>query len=214
MDIGVPEFAARRGLSERRVLQLIKNGDVRARRSSARWFIDVGELSKRPNLRRPMSPKMANAFINLLSHGDAPDGLDPVEISRLRNRLEELHHHENPAWLLSSWLRKRAEVIELQAHPADLHRLLSDKRIIASGINDPRSGISANDFVEGYVQKNSLKQIQKDYLLIPSEDPNVLLRIISIPLQDPLPLGFVMADLADHNGQREESQVKRLLRKI
>jgi hypothetical protein len=214
MDIGVAEFAVRKGVSERRILQLIANGDVKARRSSGRWFIDVKELSRRPNLRRSMSPKMADAFIDLLSHIDLPEGLDPAEKSRLRNRLEELRHHNQPAWLLSSWLRKRAEVNKLRAHPADLRRLLSDERIIASGISDPRSGISASDFVEGYVQRGSLKQLQKDYLLVASEDPNVLLRIIDIPLQDPLPLGFVLADLADHAGPREDSPVERLLRKI
>lgn len=214
MDIGVPEFALSRGLSERRVLQLIEKGDIKARRSSGRWFIDVKELNKRSNLRRPMSPKMAQAFINLLSHGDVPEYLDPKEKSRLRNRLEELRHYDQPAWLLSSWLRKRAEVNKLRAHPADLHRLVSDERVVASGISDSRSGISASNFVEGYIRKNSLKQLQKDYLLVPSEDPNVLLRVINIPLQNPLPLGFLLADLADHNNPREESQVERLLRKI
>jgi hypothetical protein len=171
MDIGVPEFALRKGVSERRILQLIAKGDIKARRS--------------------MSPKMANAFID-----------------------KGLRHHDQPALLLSSWLRKRAEVNKLRAHPADLRRLLLDKRIVASGISDPRSGISASDFVEGYGRKNSLKQLQKDYLLVPSEDPNVLLRIINIRMPDPLPMGYVLADLADHVGPREGSQVERLLGKI
>jgi len=214
MDISVAEFAIQRGVSERRVLELIKSGAVQARRSGGRWFIDVLEIKKRGQLRRPMSPKMAHALIVLLSNGPWQKGLDPVQKHRIKLHLVELHNHEKPAWLLSSWLRKRGEVISLRANPSDLSKLQLDNRIIPSGVSDPRGGISTSNFVEGYIDKKLVKQLQKDYLLVDSHAPNVILRNVNFQLERPLPFGLVLADLADHNGPREDSQVARLLRAL
>lgn len=212
--MSVAEFADQRGVSERRVLHLIKRGDVRARRSGGRWLIDVREINKRKQLRRPMSPKMAHALIALLSKESWQEDVDPMQKHRLKLHLVELQNHDYPAWLLSSWLRKRGEVIPLKANPADLRKLQLDDRIYLSGLNDPRGGISANDFVEGYIEKKYLKQFQKDYLLVDSDAPNVILRIVDFALERPLPIGLVMADLADHNGPREDAQVARLLKSL
>ena len=214
MDITVAEFAIQRGVSERRVLELIKSGAVQARRSGGRWFIDVLEIKKRGQLRRSMNPKMAHALIGRLSNGPWQKGLDPVQKHRIKLHLVELQNHENPSWLLSSWLRKRGEVMSLRANPSDLRALHLDNRIIPSGVSDSRSGISTSDFVEGYIDKKLVKQFQKDYLLVDSNAPNVILRIVNFQLERPLPFGFVLADLADHNGPRENSQVARLLRAL
>lgn len=214
MDISVAEFADQRGVSERRVLELIKSGDVRARRSGGRWLIDVQEIDKRKQLRRPMNPKMAHALIALLSKESWQEGVDPMQKHRLKLHFAELQSHENPAWLLSSWLRKRGEVIPLKANPADLRKLQLDDRIYLSGVNDPRGGISASDFVEGYIEKKHLKQFRMDYLLVDSDAPNVILRMVDFALERPLPIGLVMADLADHNGPREDSQVAKLLKAL
>jgi len=214
MDVGVAEFADQRGVSERRILELIRNGDVRARRSGGRWLIDVQEINKRKQLRRPMSPKMAQALIALLSNGSWQDDLDPVQKHRMKRHFAELQNHKYPSWLLSSWLRKRGEVMPLKANPADLRKLQLDDRIFLSGVNDSRGGISASDFVEGYIEKKCVKQLQKDYLLIDSDAPNVILRMVDFALERPLPMGLVLADLADHNGPREDSQVAKLLRAL
>ena len=102
----------------------------------------------------------------------------------------------------------------MKANPVDLRKLQLDDRIFLSGVNDPRGGISASDFVEGYIERISVKQFRKDYLLVDSDAPNVILRIVDIALERPLPVGLVLADLADHNGPREDSQVARLLRAL
>ena len=214
MDMSVAEFADQRGVSERRVLELIRKGDVRARRSGGRWLIDVQEISKRALLRRPMSPKMAYALISLLSNGAWREGLDPVQRHRMKRHVAELKNHKYPGWLLSSWLRKRGEVMPMKANPVDLRKLQLDDRIFLSGVNDPRAGISASDFVEGYIERKSVKQFQKDYLLVDSDAPNVILRMVDIALERPLPMGLVLADLADHNGLREDSQVAKMLNKF
>jgi hypothetical protein len=126
MDMSSAEFAQQRGISERRVLQLIKQGDVRARRSGGRWFIDAQELNKRANLCRPMSPFMARSLILMISGSSEQSDLDPVQMHRLKKHLAELQAHQHPAWLLSSWLRKRGEVISLSAKPIDLKKLKQD----------------------------------------------------------------------------------------
>jgi hypothetical protein len=214
MDISPAEFAVRRGISERRVLQLIEQGLVRARRSGGRWFIDAQELNKRANLCRPMNPRMARALMLMISDDSEQVDLNPVQMHRLKKHLAELHSHKYPAWLLSSWLRKRGEVISLSAKPVDLQKLKSDSRIYLSGLCDPRSGISVSDFAEGYVDKKKLRKLKEDYLLVDSNSPNVILRVIDIKLERPMPIGFVLADLSDHNGPREDAQVARLLRSL
>lgn len=214
MDMSVAEFANQRGVSDRRVLELIRNGDVRARRSGGRWLIGVQEINKRGQLRRPLSPKMAHALIALLSNWSWQEGLDPVQKHRMRRHFAELKNHKYPSWLLSSWLRKRGEVIQLKANPADLLELQLDDRIFLSGVNDPRGGVAAGDFVEGYIEKKFISQFKRDYLLVESDAPNVLLRMVNFELERPLPIGLVMADLADHNRPREDSQVARLLKAL
>ena len=214
MDMSSAEFAQQRGISERRVLQLIKQGDVRARRSGGRWFIDAQELNKRANLCRPMSPFMARSLILMISGSSEQSDLDPVQMHRLKKHLAELQAHQHPAWLLSSWLRKRGEVISLNAKPIDLKKLKSDHRVFLSGLCDPRSGISAIDFAEGYIDKKNVRKLKDEYLLIESDAPNVILRMIDLKLERPLPIGLVLADLADHNGPREDAQVARLLRQL
>lgn len=214
MDMSVSEFSIHRGVSERRVLELIKNGDVRARRSGGRWLISAQEMNKRGLLRRPMSPRMAHALIALLSNAPWQEGLDPVEKHRIKHHFAELQIHKHPAWLLSSWLHKRGEIMQLKANPVDLHALQKDDRIILSGVNDPRSGLLVNDFVEGYIDKKHVERFQKDYLLVDSDAPNVILRMVDFPIKKPIPMGLVLADLADHNGPREDSQVAKLLKTL
>lgn len=214
MDLGVAEYADQRGISERRVLQLIKAGDVKARRSGGRWLIEAQEINKRPQLSRPMGRKLAWALIAFLSNLPWQNELDPVERSRLKEHISLLLKHDHPDWLLSSWLRKRGDVLRVRANPADLSKLQKDDRIILSGISDPRSGISQSALVEGYIEQKKVKQFQRDHLLVSSSSPNVILRIVDQPIERPVPLGLVLADLADHFGPRESSQVGRLLRAI
>lgn len=214
MEIGVREFAARKKISERRVLQLISQGDLKARRLSSQWLIDAAELSRRPNSSRPMSPRMSKAFLELLSQKKIQDPLDPAEKSRLNSRVKRMRSDDDPVLLLNSWLRRRAEMQSYKISPVDLPNLAKDLNVVPSGLSDSRSGISSQDFFEGYVQKKDLQNLRRKYLLVSSEQPNVILRAIEYELPRPIPFGYVIADLAEHDGARERSQAESLVRKV
>ena len=211
MDLGVTEFAISQGISPRRVLQLIEQGRVAARRTGGLWLIDSRELRRRSFIRRPMSRKMAWAFIGLLSGGAMDPDLDPAETSRLRSRLREVAEHEDPARLLSSWLHSRCPVAKFAVSRDDGPRFAADARFVLSGISDPRARLSSSGEFEGYVMGNDLAALTQDFLLVPSSQPNVLLHVVDHAIGSPAPLGLVIADLADRNSPREDAQVARLL---
>lgn len=211
MEIDVREFAARKKISERRVLQLIEQGDLKARRLSSQWLIDAEGLSRRPHASRPMSPRMSKAFLELLSEGKIHDPLDPAEKSRLNSRIKKVRSDRDPALLLNSWLRRRSEKQSFKINPKDLPHLAKDLDVIPSGLSDPRCGISSQNFFEGYALKKDLPRLRKKYLLVSSEQPNVILRVIDYKLPRPAPIGYVIADLAEHEGAREQAQAARLI---
>ncbi len=175
------------------------------------WLIDTRELARRSFLRRPMSTKMAWAFIDLLSGGTTDPRLDPAEASRLRSRQLELRDHEQPARLLSSWLHSRCPVQRFAVAQDDGPRLIGDPRFAQSGISDPRAGINAAGEYEGYVHSRDIAGLVREFLLVPSSQPNVLLHVVERTTVTPVPFGLVVADLADRNGPREDAQVARLL---
>jgi hypothetical protein len=211
MEIDVREFALRKKVSQRRVLQLIERGDLKARRLSSQWLIDAAELGRKPNLSRPMSLKMSKAMLKLISNQEPFEELDPTEKSRLQRYMRGLKAHEDPALLLKSWLRRRAQARGYSINLKDMHGLRRDLGVIPSGVSDPRSGLSSQDFFEGYVLKGDLKRIERKYLLVKSDHPNVILRLLEFELPRPIPVGYVIADLAEHEGAREQSRVKKMI---
>ena len=215
MDIGVSEFASAKGLSRSRVLQLIRKGDVKARRVANQWIIDASQLiNYAPKVSRPFSPKMRRAFIDLLSGMEVSSKLDPTEFSRLRKKLVLLREDDDPALLLRSWLINRADRIELNASPKDLERLRLASEVIPSGASNPVSGMSDGGMFEAYVSRNQLSGVLKKFLLVKSDNPNVLLRVAEKPLPRPLPLGYLLADLSESFGPRERTKVKELIKKL
>jgi hypothetical protein len=211
MDMSVGEFAVAAKLSSSRVHALIKQGIVHARKSAGVWLISDAELNRRRSVARPMSPRMAHAFLALLSDDELPPGLEPGERLRLRKRLDYVRGLDDPAPLLSSWLRPRAVLHELSIATDDVEALQKDHRVVLSGISDGRAKLSSAHEVEGYVEGQHFDELCSEYLLVPSSHPNVFLRVSDESKTRPVPLGFVLADLADHNSDREDAQVKRLL---
>lgn len=210
MELSIAEFARSRGISDRRALQMVHSGEMPARRLGGRWLIDERELGRRPRLGRPMSPRIAWAFIAVLS-GDEPEGLAPSEMARLRLKVASLAGLPEPAALLSSWLRVRAEHHRLSAPASAIGALLADARLMRSGISDPRSGLASGREAEGYVHPFDFVSVVREFLLVPSLAPNVFLHVADVQWADGVPIGVVAADLADHNGPREDAQVRRLL---
>lgn len=153
---------------------------------------------------------MAWALIDVLS-GVEPLGLGASERSRVRERARGIRAVEDPAPVLASWLRARAHLHLFGGSREAVRELLTDSRFVPSGISDPRAHMAGGEEAEGYARSADLAALRRDYLLVPSSSPNVFLRVVEVLPGLRAPLGAVLADLADHNGPREDAEVRRLL---
>src|SRR5216683_6026641 len=88
MEVGVQDVAAQLGLSDRRVRQLIAAGDLPARRVAGRLLVDEASIPRSRPVARPMSPRIAWAFVSLLS-GEEMD-VSARERARLVAKRREL----------------------------------------------------------------------------------------------------------------------------
>lgn len=210
--IGVSEYASQLGISPGRVRQLISAKRITATKSGGTWLIDQSQLKLRALSSRPMSKSIATNFIYLLSGMPWGENLQSNEKLRLQDYLAELKSNENPAALIAAWLKGYRIEHRLQINPKDLAALGTENKIVASGVSDKRSTFAQANLFEGYVEKKNLNEIKRKFLMVESSNFNVLLRTSPIKLQKPIPLGLLLADLADHNQPREDKQVKTLVR--
>lgn len=210
MELGLSEVAERLGVSERRARQLVASGQVPARQVSGRWLVDEAAIPRSSRTSRPMSARVAWDFIGLLS-GQRAAVITQPEQSRLRAKRRQLLESADPAALLRSWLPRRARLERFAVAPRDAAGLFADAHVVPSGISDARSGLSASAEFEGYVHVDDLVGLVTDHLLSRSGRSNVWLHVSDRLLGRPAPLGAVMADLADHDGPREDARVRSLL---
>lgn len=210
MEIGVKEVAAQLGVTERRVRQLIDAGALPARRVAGRLLVEEAGIPRSRPVTRPMSSRIAWAFISLLSGEPAPD-ISDRELARLETKLLTLLASPRPAVLLRSWLRSRAQLLRLAVSPSDVDELLKDPRLLPSGISDARSEMSAGREVEGYVRPGDVGQLMADHLMATVDPAHAWVHVVDRPLSRPAPLGLVIADLADHDRAREDARVGELL---
>lgn len=214
--LSVPEVAERLGVSERRVQQRIAEGSLPAERISGRWAIPVSAIRTVGNVPgRPLSSSMAWGVLGYLT---APDeevepNLRASERHAARQSANKLRHEKNPAPLMRAWLKNRGVRRPLRAAPADLPDLLSDERLHLSGLSQPGAGIVAGDIVEAYVNPDDFENVVSDYFLVgaPIGEANLILHVAK-PLVNPASPAVIAADLAEHNGPREDGRVKELLR--
>ena len=208
MLIGVSEYAASRGVSNARVIQLIHEGRLEARRSGGIWLIDPETANPITYAVRPLSQRMTAGMLLLLSSRPLPSYLTATDAARLRSYAQRLRESDVPADLLNSWLRTRATHTSYRVTKALMRSLSDDQRISKSGISDPRTKLVV-PAVEGYVTSKSLRSLVRDYSLQPSKEPNVFLHATKIALPKPVMLGITIADLAMH--PEYESVLTRLL---
>ncbi len=211
MELGVSQYAKQMNISRGRVLQLIYAGDVQARKIAGRWIINQSELGRHPKISRPLSPRMANAFLEILSKQEISIKLDPSERSRLSKKIKELKEHDDPALLLSSWLKKRGDFVALSANKNDLEKIRKQSEILLSGVSAFGSELSDVDKIEGYISKKDFSKIVRKYLLVKSDNPNVFLRQIEVSVREELVPGLTLSDLSDKYGPRERILVKNLI---
>jgi excisionase family DNA binding protein len=210
VEIGVKEVAAQLGVSERRVRQLIAAGALPARRVAGRLLVEEAGIPRSRPVARPMSPRIAWAFIHLLSGETVPD-ISDREFARLEGKRRSLLASPWPAVLLRSWLRSRAQLLRLAMSPSDVEGLLEDPRLVPSGISDARSEMSAGHEAEAYVRPGDVEQLMADHLMAAVNPANVWLHVVDRPIVRPVPIGLVIADLADHDRAREDARVVELL---
>jgi hypothetical protein len=212
MEIGVAEAAEWLQVSPQRVRAMIASGALPARRVSRIWLIDTSQPWAVQRLSRPLSPRMAHGLIDLLS-GKPINDLPAPQASRLRGYARRLCEHDQPGRLLAAWLAQRPDGVRIAraAHSADLPSLRADPRLVLSGASDPRSDISAVE-VEAWVRADEWAAVEADHLLSPVGVKNVYVRLSRERVPHPVPMGLLMADLADWPGPREQQAVHRLIK--
>lgn len=208
--VSLPEFAARHGISLRRAEQLAHENRLPAHKVGRIWLVDSARASHVLRKRRPLSQRSADALARALE-GKPPSDLDPQERARLRSRVGALREDDASA-LLRDWMRSRQiEVRDLAVNSRDLPRLLEDNRIVRGGVSDARAGLSAAAEAELYVSADDFPSVERDWLLVPSDRPNVRVHIVDQRPDSPLPLAWLLADLADWGGPRERARIRELI---
>ncbi len=222
-SISVPEAAQRLGVSEGRVRQRIADGSLPAERVGGRWVIAESSLpAARDRLHaRPLSERMSAAVLALLDH-QVPD-VSPQEKSRARKYAKRLMEADvEAAALMRAWFKERASRRYFRAAEADLAALGQDNRLALSGVSAPQSGIVAQGLVEGYASAADLESLVDDYFLVPGRvaDSNVIIHVPNGSEQSPVrdrvseSKALLAADLAEHNGPREDARVRELIRSM
>lgn len=211
-EIGVGEAARWLSISPQRVRALIGTGALPARQVSGVWLVDTTLPWRVHRLSRPLSSRTAAALLATLS-GQAAGDLPRSQVARLKEYVTRLRSHPQPGRLLDSWVAARpgARPLPLTANPADLRGILEDPDLVPSGMSDPRSGLGSGGEVEGWVREAGLDEFSFRHMLSPSGRPNVFLRLSPFPVDRPVPLGLLVADLASWPGDREQAAVARLL---
>lgn len=195
--IGVSEYAATLGVSNARVIQLINEGRLEARRSGGIWLIDSESATPVTYSGRPLSQRMTAGMLLLLSGQPLPAQLTATDAARLRTYAQRLRDADAPADLLNSWLRTRATHVSYRVTQARMRSLADDPRLAKSGLSDPRTKLVI-PAIEGYVAAKVLRSLVRDYSLQPSSEPNVFLHATKVALPQPVMLGITIADLAMH----------------
>lgn len=219
-SISVPEAAQRLGVSEGRVRQRIADGSLLAGRVGGRWVIAESSLpAARDRLHaRPLSVRMSAAVLALLDR-QVPD-VSPQEKSRARKYAKRLMEADAAAApLMRAWFKQRASRRYFRVAEADLAALGKDDRLALSGVSAPKSGIVSQGLVEGYVAAADLESLAEDYFLLPGQvgAGNVIIHVPNGPGQSPLlhrvreSKAWLAADLAEHNGPREDARVRELI---
>lgn len=212
MPVSVSEYAERAGVHYSAVAKRVRKGEIPAAKVGSHWVISDSALNARKPASRPMSPENARRLLVLVS-GLKWEVADPVLKSRLRAKARDLQGGRVSSEKMWSWVRSRAPRHGFACAADDLPDLLADERLIPSGVVDPRSGLASSNVVEGYVNPDEFDRVVREYLLVPSEQPNVWLHAAKPPLDNNgrIPVGFVIADLLDHDRPRENAAAERLI---
>ncbi|MBO0922084.1 hypothetical protein J1G42_14765 [Cellulomonas sp. zg-ZUI222] len=213
-DVSVAEAARAAGLSHARVGALVRSGRVPSRRIGRQHVITDPEalLAMPRRAGRPMSPRMAWALL-LLADDRRPEWVSPGEVYRLRRHLDKLAADPEPEVALQALVRNRAARRPYRAQQPGA--LLEDDSVVASGLSDARSGMSAGVDVEVYVHEDDVRAVVRRHLLVDAAGgrANVWLHSSELVPAPSLRLQ-VAADLAEHGGPRERARAREIVREV
>lgn len=206
---GVPQVATELGVSQRRVRQMLADGQLAGQRLGREWVIDPRareRVSRRQqSVGRPWNASSAWALL-ALANGEQPE-LAPVERSRAKQRLAE-----HGLIGLVERLRARAKPRRLYGHPAVFDRLARESEVVRSGVSaaaEYGADIVASNEFEGYVRASGIEPLVRRYALDPdAEQPNIMLRVVDDEFWSYLkaakvaPRPVVAVDLLDADDER------------
>ena len=161
-----------------------------------------------------MSPRRAWALI-LLAGEEEPAGLDAVTRSKLRRLLRE-----RDLWVMRARLATRAIRHDLRAHPSDLARIERQPGLVRTGARfaiDAGLRLHAPDApMEFYVDARTADDLVSRFRLMPSSDPNLVLRVVPDEvrgwLHNPVaPRIAVALDLAEDRDARSQDVAREAL---
>jgi excisionase family DNA binding protein len=217
----VAEAARALGVSDRRIRAIIRAGALAAQHVGGRWLIrraDVEQRARRGNRPgRPLGERNAWALVARLSGAEWPE-LSPWDRSRLKQRLAK-----RSLLSLADRLRDRAELHLFRGDERVLERLLADSDIVLSGVNAAAAygvDIRAPGVVEGYIDRDRLRDLVYRYALRPAEsaDVNVVLRAVdaSVPRarHGVAPVAAVALDLLESSDDRSRRAGRELARRL
>ena len=198
MDMVTTRDAANRlGISGRRVLELITQGDLDATLIGGRYLIDGASIIRREQLgghgSRPLAGRMSWAI--LLSDLGTID-VDVVSRAMTLSRSEQARMRALRLRAPADWgwlARRRAEVHRFTARQAYVDELLDQPNIVRSGVSalaDYAVDLTARPgIVEIYTSTTSLRHLAETYRLRTADQHNLIVHEID----DRFPaVGFVL----------------------
>lgn len=224
--ISVREAAKRLGLSPGAIRRQIRAGNLPAVKRGRDWWIDRRNVERRArqdvSKGRPLSPLLAWAVL-LAASGEehaaeelaAQYRFAPQYRWRLRNWLED-----HPLNEYAGQLRARATVEELDAHPAELPRILARPDVLPTGVSAAKQIglIGKPDHIEIYAPSNHRLRIVEEHALRAAEGGSVRVRWIAEGVWPKLPrLGreapraAVLVDLLESDDPRARREAARAL---
>jgi excisionase family DNA binding protein len=223
--VSVSDAADSLNLSSARVRLLAANGGLPAAKIGGRWLVERSGVEQRrargSSGGRRFAPANAWAILRLAS-GDVVVHLDPATRSRLR-RLLSLEG----LVALAPRLERRADVRRFSGHPGEIAHLVTDTRLVASGVSAARAiglDLMSGREADGYIRSSDLDAFVGEHALSPAVEAgaaNVTLRVVpddvwadSMAGRLHAPEAAVALDLAEESDPRSRAAGERLLARI
>lgn len=219
--LSVVEAAETLGVSQQQVRHLIRSGQLEADRLGRAFLVRAEAVERRASQAWPRGRRFApaNAWALLfIADGKEAPWLSPDDRWRVKRHIAR-HSLER----LRPRLVDRAKAVQLRAHHSLLNRLRSDPDLMLSGVSAARELrlglLGAGDDVDAYVDSSRFRDVMRRYRLRPSQEPNVVLRVVppvgwaSLPGHI-APAAAIALDLLDHPEPRVQQVGQDLLAKV